>query len=286
MADIYKCDLCGEKECLTISQLPPGVVICVNCGFIYAVERRSMKEIAADWNDIVYPEKLYSANWPMPRARLYYVKEYLLSVGIVLNGRTVFDVGAGPGTFLEYCKAEGAKVVGLDPSQDNCTAMVKKDIPAMCATVQGVADDAGPNADVVSMLWTLENTGDCVAMMQFAHNHLTDRGVVVTATGSRILVPFKKPLSSYINRKLPADLHAFRFSRNTMRMLAMMVGLEEIHCNDYRDSDWLVQVFHPVPHGHRHNVQHDKAATVAQFFAQWEHFDKIAAGKWRESVAL
>ena len=67
MAGRYKCDLCGEKECLTISQLPPGIVICVNCGFIYATERRSVKEIAADWNDIVYPEKLYSANWPMPR---------------------------------------------------------------------------------------------------------------------------------------------------------------------------------------------------------------------------
>ena len=69
--------------------------------------------------------------------------------------------------------------------------------------------------DIVTLNWTLENTGDCMDVLERARKLLNPDGHICVATGSRILVPFKKPLSTYFSDN-PADLHCFRWSANSL----------------------------------------------------------------------
>ena len=87
-------------------------------------------------------------------------------------------------------------------------------------------------------MWTLENTTDPNLMIKVAKNLLKDNGSLVIATGSRILVPFKKPLQYYIDSDEP-DTHPSRFSLNTLTRLLNNHNLDLSFTNRYIDQDWL-----------------------------------------------
>lgn len=232
------CDLCGSA---TYTHLPqdPRIAVCSSCGFVFVPMRRSPAEIAASWGDI-YLIGEYDPEWPAVKARLYYVAEWI-DQNIGLAGKRLLDIGAGKGQFLREAEKRGAHVFGIEPALSEPVGHV----------IQHAIED-GPivglhdlieTFDVVTINWTLENCGDCLAMLRFAREHCKPDGWVVVATGSRLLVPFKKPLSKYLNPNVPADLHCFRWSANSLRMAAYKSGLMALHSNPYNETDWLVMAF-------------------------------------------
>ena len=61
------------------------------------------------------------------------------------------------------------------------------------------------------------------------------------AEGSRILVPFKKPLHYYFS-KMKVDLHPYHFSVNSLKNLFQISGYEATKVNRYIDSDVLCMI--------------------------------------------
>ncbi|KKK61258.1 hypothetical protein LCGC14_3016120, partial [marine sediment metagenome] len=120
--------------------------------------------------------------------------------------------------------------------------------------------------DVVTILWTLENCQDCMRMLRFARECLKPDGQLMVATGSRILVPFKKPMSKYFSAN-PADMHCFRFSSRTLASALHVSGFElKGPANRYRDSDVLVLIGSPAePNYHCA----DNPQEVLDFFKSW-----------------
>jgi hypothetical protein len=126
--------------------------------------------------------------------------------------------------------------------------------------------------DLVTMMWTVEACSSCVAMMQASHRMLKPGGRVCVVTGSRILVPFKKPLDYYLG-PTPADAHCFRFSANTLVGLFAVSGFECATVNEYIDNDLLCMI----------GVKSDKSSipwikddpdAVADFFERWHRETK------------
>ena len=258
----HDCDLCGSSSRLPLPQ-DPRIAVCVRCGFVYVPERRTAEEVAQAWDDI-YKQEQYSPRWPAVRARLFYAAEWVEQT-IGLEGRSVLDIGAGDGFFLQQCRMRGAHPVGLDPSPHNARHIRALDMTCH----EGSIEKIGPcgQYDIVTVLWTLENTTDCLAMLRYARERLLPGGHVVVATGSRILVPFKKPLSSYLNPNIPADMHCFRWSEATLRIAMLRIGINPIARNQYLECDWLVtagQAFDGVGGG-----GNDSSAAVLQHFADW-----------------
>jgi ubiquinone/menaquinone biosynthesis C-methylase UbiE len=185
----------------------------------------------------------------------------------------VCEIGAGEGHGLELLRESryGASVFGVEPSPANAARLAAAGIDHFNGTIEQYVES--PTAqqrafDVVMIQWTLENCEDCRAMLSAAYRALTPGGAVVVATGSRILVPFKKPLHAYLSR-LPADTHAFRFSANTLHALLTVSGFDVAHTNRYIDHDVLCEI----------GLKRDAAATAAwhgdpyldvySFFARW-----------------
>lgn len=257
----FDCDLCSSSD---RTEIEPGICVCMECGFVYVPERRTPQEIAADWTT-VYRSGAYDPNWPGVKARLWYVAEWL-DQNVSLAGKSVLDIGAGSGLFLDFCRSRGAHPVGLEPDPRNAAAVRARNI--FCH--QGCIEDHGNlgQYDLVTILWTLENCGDCLAMLCWARNHLAPGGRVVVATGSRILVPYKKSYAAYMGAQA-GDLHCFRWSQHSRYQACRIVGLAPCFSNDWYDRDETVTAFSrtvPLPF----NEEHDDPQAVIDFFREWK----------------
>jgi 2-polyprenyl-3-methyl-5-hydroxy-6-metoxy-1,4-benzoquinol methylase len=210
----------------------------MGCGFVYVRRRRTSEEVAKSWDDI-WGEG-YTSEWPAVKARLFYVAEWLDQT-IGLKGKSLLEIGAGEGTFLAMARDRGTwPPCGIEPSKVNVQRMRDKNIECWEATAERC--ELEQKFDVVCLLWTLENCADCIGMLKRAREWLKPDGYLVVATGSRILVPFKKPMSSYFSDN-PADTHCFRFSAETLASAFYVSGFELTEpINRYRDSDALVLI--------------------------------------------
>ena len=270
---VFPCDLCGHDDPVEVPYVRfytnnQPVHICRKCGFVYVRERRSAKEIADTWSNELFGE-IYTSAWPAVKARLLYVAEFVDST-VGLKGKRVTEIGGGEGAFLELISRHyGAEVFGIEPSVQNCRAMNAKGLECFQGTIEEYAASGNPAGfDLAAILWTLENCMSCRDMLAAAHGLLKDDGHIVVATGSRILVPFKKPLDYYFSAN-PADTHAFRFSANTLRAMLAVCGFASLHINRYIDTDYLVVVAAKRPEGVEIEWKGDDYLAVYDFFERW-----------------
>ena len=254
------CDLCGVT---TGTEIEPKVFVCDGCGFVHVKERRSPAEIAAAWSE-VYQSGAYDPYWPGVKARLFYVAEWL-DQKYGLKGKSVLDIGAGKGLFLDYARDLGAIVSGVEPDPDNASIIRQKNIPCMNSTIEDAL--ISTKYDIVTILWTLENCGDCLDFLKHARKFLKDDGILVVVTGSRILVPYKKPYSSYFGNQ-PPDLHCYRWSFRSLNMALDKAGFKIAQVNDLEQRDEMIAV---AKRGGEHSVyREDDPATVVKFFRDWK----------------
>ena len=106
-------------------------------------------------------------------------------------------------------------------------------------------------------------------MLDAAHGLLRDGGHLVVATGSRILVPFRKPLHLYLSTN-PADTHCFRFSAHTLGGLMAVSGFRPVHVNRYIDTDYLVMIGERTDRSRPIPWERDDARAVIDFFRRWD----------------
>jgi SAM-dependent methyltransferase len=265
----YPCDICGSVDAVEVPHCREytngqPIHICRDCGFVYVVRRRSSGRIAQEWSDEIFGEA-YKAAIPAIIARLTYVVETIDSV-IGIDGRKICDIGAGEGQFLQMVHGRDAEVFGIEPSKRNCDLMASTSIPFHNGTIEDY--QGGRTADIVTIMWTLENCQDPKAMLCAARRMLKEEGHLVVATGSRILVPFKKRLFDYLEPS-SADTHCSRFSENTLRGILAVCGFEVTEVNQYIDSDVLCMMAKPTDNGEPIPWQGDSYLDVWNFFQRW-----------------
>jgi SAM-dependent methyltransferase len=274
----FPCDICGNSDPVEVPHSRDytegqPVHICRRCGFVYVVRRRSAERIADVWSTEIFGGT-YTAAIPAVAARLTYVAEFVETT-IGLKGKTVAEIGAGEGRFLALARDHyGAEVFGVEPSIANSRLMKTAGIAHATGTIEAYLDRSDARAgafDLVLVLWTLENCQDCKGLLRGAHRLLKPGGSVVVATGSRILVPFKKPLHTYLSA-IPADACAFRFSANTLRGVLALSGFDPRHINRFIDHDILCVIGKRVDDGSPKTWSGDNYLDVYSFFERW-HVD-------------
>jgi SAM-dependent methyltransferase len=287
----FPCDICGATNPVEVPHSRDytdgqPVHICRNCGFVYVVQRRSAERIADVWSTDIFGGT-YTAAIPAVAARLTYVAEFLATT-VGLSGKRVAEIGAGEGRFLGMIKERyGARVFGVEPSAANGRLLANAGIPYYTGTIEAYVESKDAEVgtfDLVVVLWTLENCQDCKALLRGAHRLLKPGGAVVVATGSRILVPFKKPLHAYLSR-IPADANSFRFSANTLKAVLAVSGFQPLHINRFIDHDVLCVIGQRRDDGSAAAWTGDSYLDVHGFFERWHvdtamYFpDPVAAGE-------
>lgn len=273
----YSCDVCGSDDAAEIDIAPlytngQPLHVCKGCGNVYVRRRRNFDEIADDWSNELFGGH-YNARIPAIIARLVYVAEFL-DERLKLKGKSVCDIGAGEGQFLDMIRQPkyGAKVFGVEPSESNCKLLDKMGIANFVGPLEDYAASRGEadraNFDVVTIMWTLEACAQPRAMLEASWEVLKPGGHVLIATGSRILVPFKKPLWKYLN-PVPADTHPGRHSANALTGILATTGFAVDNINSYIDSDVLVVTAKKMPKGSNIEWKRDDWRQVIDFFRRW-----------------
>lgn len=278
----FNCDLCGADDPRAIevtlkhTKTEP-LYTCNGCGLVYVPERRSTEEVASNWNDL-YGDTYNPDENPAVVARHHYVGAFL-DQHVPLRKKEVVDIGAGTGGFLRVLDYYGADALGIEPSPENCNMHTGR---SFCGTVEEYFSIGTENFDVVSILWTLENTADPAGMLQEAWDLLADDGHVVVATGSRLLVPFKKPMNMYIGPNT-ADNHATRYSANTLRGMLHENRFEVVAENRWIDSDVMVMV--AKKRQEKTPWIGDKSSDVTGYFNLWDstewHTVQVGRDLWQ-----
>ncbi len=271
----FPCDVCGADDAAEIEiarHYMDGqqLHVCRGCGFVHVRSRRSAQAIADAWSDDLYQRK-YTARIPAVRARQVYVAEFM-DTEIGVRGKSVCDIGAGEGLFLDMLREApyDADVFGIEPSAANGNLMDSQDIPNTVGTIESYIDTPGHRTgfDIATIIWTLENCQSAKTMLDGAHHLLAGNGHMVVATGSRVLVPFKKPLQYYLGPNA-ADTHAFRFSANTLRRAMANSGFETVRINRYIDTDVLVAIGRKSETPVDASAYRDDWREVLDFFNRW-----------------
>lgn len=266
----HVCDLCGSNDAERIPEASQfgsgGVFVCKECGFVFVPMRRPSEEIAKSW-DTIFGEG-YTSRWPAVEARLQYVAAHYGQRGVGWAGKHVLEIGAGEGRFLDIVRGLGAAhCAAIEPYEANAERIER----AGHTVWRGTAEQAPVGHsyfDVVCVLWTAENSHDCVKMFEIAKRLLCHGGSLIVATGSRILVPFRKPLSTYFSKN-PPDTHCFRFSAKSLSRALQKAGFNSISFNDYQQTDWLVAEATIQKHTDLVYTGTDDPAEVLEFFKTW-----------------
>ncbi|MFC1584520.1 class I SAM-dependent methyltransferase [Fibrobacterota bacterium] len=273
MSKAYNCDLCGSKDAVEVPYArlytnDQPVHICKSCGFVYVRERRTPQEIAKTWSEELFGGA-YTAKIPAVKARQMYVADFI-DAKIGLQGKKLIDIGGGEGQFSLMARdLYQADIFAIEPSKQNCESMSNMGIACYEGTIEEYLEQKDKQqADIVTIMWTLENCAFCRDMINGARDLLADDGYIVVATGSRILVPFKKPLYDYLSTN-PADTHAFRFSANTLRGILAVSGFRPEHINRFLDTDYLCVIAGKSPKNSSLSWAKDDYLMVHDFFERW-----------------
>jgi hypothetical protein len=258
---------------------------CKSCGFVFAQKRRSDDAIRQDWAQSMFRadgdfdvEQTqsegytgYTAKIPAVVARLTYALENFDSE-IGFANKTVCDIGAGEGDFLAWVRDRKSprSVFGVEPSEANGKLLQRERIPHFVGGVEEyAAAGGGGKFDVVTLSWTLENTQSARRVLEIIAGLLPVGGFLQVTTGSRILVPFKKPLHYYFNPRNPVDLHSFHFSHNSLCGLMAATGFVPIRSNRFMDTDYLSVIGQKHDGTSKPTWPRDDYRAVIGFFERW-----------------
>lgn len=242
---IFPCDLCGSDNAVELPHVrhytdDQPIHVCKKCGLVYVRERRAIQEVAKTWNE-EFEEGIYTARIPALFARQVYVAD-TINVHLKIRSKHLCDIGTGEGQFLNIAAEHyGARVFGTDASSKNCKALKVKGFECFEGTVEEFANSKEFNRkrfDIVTIMWTLECCASPNNMMSAARRILNEGGHIVIATGSRIMVPFKKPLQLFFRPNFQ-DKNSVHFSARTLSGFLQKYGFEVTFTNRYLDTDVL-----------------------------------------------
>jgi 2-polyprenyl-3-methyl-5-hydroxy-6-metoxy-1,4-benzoquinol methylase len=282
----FGCDVCGSSEAVEVPHVREYtngqlIHICKECGLVYVKKRRSFKEVADVWSyelfgkpGILRPNS-YSALNTHTKSRLVYFAEFI-NAHTNLKGKKVCDIGAGEGYFLDLVRQMGASIFGIEPSTPNCKLMKDQSMECFEGTIEEYMEDAKKHGhskakyvpDVVTLSFTLECTQNPANTLKITNSMLDVGGMVAVHTGSRIMVPFKKPLHNFLST-VPMDSHPVQLSFTALKALLAKTGFRVIHHNPFVENDNLCVIAEKMPDGADIDFEKEDYMQVVDFFERW-----------------
>jgi ubiquinone/menaquinone biosynthesis C-methylase UbiE len=236
------CDLCGQDNWRvripsTINQnghidvnafrcTSPGygrhaqIVECQQCGYVYANPRWSGDDLLGAY-EAVEDETYVAERLGRELTFRHHLREMEKHVGVG-NGRSLLDVGAYIGVFVEIAAEAGWHACGVEPSEWAAQEAQSRGLNVMYGT-QDAPEIAGRQFDVITMWDVIEHVDSPSDEMAKAYNLLKPGGWLVAHT---------MDIGSITARLMKArwpwfmDMHIHYFSQTTMRKMLEKNGFD------------------------------------------------------------
>jgi SAM-dependent methyltransferase len=198
------------------------IVECRHCGFVYANPRWSSDELIDAYTaveDTTYLQEREGRELTFQK-HLQAMEKYT-GPG---NGRTLLDIGAYIGVFVETAAAAGWDAYGVEPSEWGATEAQKHGLNVIQGT-QDAPEIAGTPFDVITMWDVIEHVDDPMSELSKAYQRLKPGGWLAVHT-----MDIDSLLARLMGRRWPwlMDMHLFYFSQKTMTKMLEEIGYEVV----------------------------------------------------------
>jgi hypothetical protein len=236
----------------------------------------NINEVVQYWSNNIFksssPED-YNAFLPFATARLFYVFRSIVDFFNLTtdSNLTIADFATGQGVLLNIIKnfSKNLNLVGTEHSSELVEMLSNSGFNIQSTPVTSKIPSLF-EADIGIINWTLSCCANPYDFLLGVRNNLSDSGYVVVAESSRIMVPYKKPLSYLLNPTHPTNIHPFYFSKNSLAALLQSCGFEVRYTNRFFDSDVLLIIAQKstMPNQDKKLVV-DSAEDVINFFNKY-----------------
>ncbi|RMH00807.1 MAG: class I SAM-dependent methyltransferase [Chloroflexi bacterium] len=194
------------------------IVQCRHCGLVYANPRWSPEELLAAYEAVT--DETYVAERPGRELTFRKHLQALERFTGAGNGRSLLDVGAYIGVFVEVATAAGWNACGVEPSAWAAAEAQRRGLNVVQGTLDSPVLD-GRFFDVVTMWDVIEHVADPAAELQKAWQRLKPGGWLVVHT-----MDIDSPVARLMGSRWPwlMDMHLYYFSQTTMRRMLEKIG--------------------------------------------------------------
>jgi 2-polyprenyl-3-methyl-5-hydroxy-6-metoxy-1,4-benzoquinol methylase len=232
--EFVHCNLCGSNDSILLypSTIDPtnniedysafrctsagygkhhAIVKCQQCGLVYANPRRNGEEVLEKYAKVEDP--LY---FEERQGRVITFKKHLRPLHQFVgtsDGRTLLDIGAHIGVFVEIANKAGWKAVGLEPSRWSVEIARQSGTELIEGTLAS-SNLPDNHFDVVTLWDVIEHLSDPMAELVHVFRVLKPGGWVVIHT-----MNIESLFARLMGRKWPwfMEMHLYYFSEQTLR---------------------------------------------------------------------
>lgn len=200
----------------------PQIVQCRQCGFVYSNPRWSEAEILDAYSAV--EDQTYVEERTGRELTFRHHLQQLQRITGPANGRSLLDVGAYIGVFVEVAATAGWDAWGVEPSAWASAAAQARGLQVITGT-QDTPALHGRQFDVLTMWDVIEHVSDPKGELQQAHQLLKSGGVLAVHT-----MDINSLASHLMRRRWPwlMDMHLSYFSQKTMARMLQESGYEII----------------------------------------------------------
>lgn len=228
----FSCPVCGHSTVRALSFVKEEKLTqCLSCLFVGLdpFDKKYDASVFHEYYDVFGDIDL----WTKSRENLF--RHFLCEIGKRVEGRKLFDAGAGIGYFLYLAKEHGWEGMGVDLSEKACrTASRLYNVSVTQQPVTAFPKEKGP-FDAVVFLDSLYYSRDPYQELKVVHALLREGGIVALRVTNvyfhlwayRIFYGFK-PLWHLLGVKKIFVFHFCLFSPRTIRILLQRCGYRDI----------------------------------------------------------
>ncbi len=198
------------------------IVQCDHCGLVYANPRWTTAEVEAAY--VVVEDETYLKE---REGRVLTFRKHLSSLEKHTgqgNGRSLLDIGAYIGVFVEVAAAAGWDAYGVEPSNWAVSQAKKRGLRVYQGT-QDAQEIKGRQFDAVTLWDVIEHVADPAAELRKSYDLLTPGGWLAVHT-----MNIESLTARLLGRHWPwlMDMHLYYFSQKTLAALLQNIGYEVI----------------------------------------------------------
>mgnify|MGYP001166392432 CR=1 FL=1 len=284
--DYYQRNINNFEKLLFLKKISKSDVYITPTGLICHKVNSNTDNSLKLWENKIYSKKInskllhYSAYNPVMLARHYYSAIFLKKNLNKLNH--LCDFGTGEGTFLiEFLRVfPKSKISFTEHSKKNFHKLKKifKNRPNFVDGINGSIENSNLSSkvDVATLNWTLCNCVNPLKVLAKIHTNLQNNGKILISESSRIMVPFKKPIHNFFNKKLKTEnTHPWFFSFKSLSNLLEVSGFRVINFNRFYDeNDLVVLAEKRNKKNHKPIIKFEKKEDIKKFMIAWKNFSK------------
>ncbi len=196
------------------------IVQCRNCGHVYTNPMWSTTELLDAYSNV--EDDLYLSE---RTARELTFRGHLEAMEKKIgpaNGRTLLDVGAYIGIFIEIARGSGWDALGIEPSSWAVNEARVQNLTVIEGTLHS-SSLANSQFDVITMWDVIEHLADPRADLNMAYEHLAPGGYVVIHT-----MDIDSLMARIMGSRWPwlMDMHLHYFGQHTLSEMLQKSGFE------------------------------------------------------------